>query len=223
MNARRLVLMIGVLAASVGCSRQGGEQKAFGAKETYGFLKNVGQIRLLINADNKDRIPAMIRGQDTAALGAQAVKTEEYRQTLVAIGSKGVDPDALTFTKNFGAILDLYRSVCLDTAELFREIKAANDRASGPHIDLPPVEYGSLTYQSDTLGTIDSLLESLGRLDMNAGGGAASLRSIVDKVRDDRDRLKSAKETHHDFTNRLKADFPLRYPDLDWTSKEIMP
>jgi hypothetical protein len=223
MKARRLLLMIGVLAACAGCSRDGGTQKAYGAKETYSYLQEVGQIRLLINTDNKDRIPAMIRGQDAVMLGAQGAKTEEYRQTLIALKAVGVDPEALMFKKNLEAILDSYRSVCLDTAELFREIKAANARPSGPHIDLPPAIFGSLAYKSDTLGTIDSLLESLGRMDVNPGGGAVSLKPIVDKVREDRDKLKSAKVTHHDFTNKLKAEFPLRYPDLDWTSKEILP
>jgi hypothetical protein len=218
-----LVLVVGVLAACAGCSRSEGTQKAFGAKETFGYLQKVGQIRLLINTDNKERIPAMIRGQDIMMLGAQGTKADEYKQTLLALNPSRVDPDALTFAKNFEAILDSYKSVCVDAAELFREIKAANARPSGPHIDLPTATFGSQANQIDTIGAIDWLLESLGRTDINSKGEAFSLQPIISKVREDRDKLRSAKMSHHEFTDKLKAELPLRYPDLDWASKEILP
>ncbi|HXQ81463.1 MAG TPA: hypothetical protein VN775_09130 [Opitutaceae bacterium] len=223
MNAQRLVLMVGVLAASAGCSRHDEPPRVFGATETYAYLQRVGLIRALINTDNKDRIPAMIRSQDVALLGAQSEKTDEYRHTLSTLKPSGVDPDALTFTKNFEAILDSYKSVCLDSAELFREIKKANARPSGPTIVLPEIRFGTEAYQSDTIGTIDSLLESLDRMDAGAASGAVSLRAIVERVREDRDKLRSAKVAHHEFTSKMKAEFPQRYPDQDWTSKEILP
>ena len=223
MNAQRLVLVVGVLAASVGCSRHDDAPRVFGAAETYSYLQKVGQIRVLINADNKERIPAMIRGQDHVMLGAQAKKIDEYGHTLSMLSSNRVDPDAVTFTKNFETILDSYKSVCLDSAELYREIKKANARPSGPIIVLPAIRPGTEPYQTDTIGTIDSLLESLGRMDSAARTGAVFLQPIVDKLRDDRDKLRSAKVAHHEFTKKLKAEFPQRYPDLDWTSKEILP
>jgi len=223
MNARPLVLMVGVLAACAGCSRHDETPRAFGATETYNYLQKVGLIRALINTDNKERIPAMIRSQDAVMLGAQGEKTGEYRHTLSTLNSGGVDPDALMFTRNFEAILDSYKSVCLDSAELFREIKRANSRTSGPVIVLPDIRFGTEAYQSDTIGTIDSLLDSLDRLDSGARSSAGFLRAIVDKVRDDRDRLRSAKVAHHEFTNKMKAEFPQRYPDQDWASNEILP
>jgi hypothetical protein len=223
MNAQRLVLMIGVLAACVGCTRRDEASKAFRAAETHSYLQKVGQIRVLINSDNKERIPAMIRGQDLVMLGAQGEKTDEYEHTLSTLRSTGVDPDAVTFTKNFEAILDSYKAVCLDSAELFREIKKANARASGPAIALPGLSPGGEPYKGDTIAAIDLLLESLARMDSAARAGTVFLQPMVDKVRDDRDRLRSAKVAHHEFTKKLKAEFPLRYPDLDWTSKEILP
>ncbi len=214
---------MGLSAAAAGCSRHVEAPRVFGAKETYDYLKKVGSVRVLINIDNKERIPAMIRGQDVTKLMGQGAKTEEYKHTLSSLPPNGVDPEALKFTQNFVAILDSYRSVCSDSAELFREIRESNARQGGPLTVLPPIIHGSDSYQTDTIGTVDSLLDSMNPMDMTAKAGAVFLQPIVDRLRDDREKLRSAKVAHHDFTERLKVQFKDRYPGLDWTSREILP
>ena len=223
MNAPGLALGIAVLAAAVGCSRQGEAPRAYDAAKTYGYLQRVGRVRSLMNADNRDRIPAMIRGRDSVMLGAEARKTEEYKRTLAGIGSEGVDPDALKFTRNFEAILDSYRTVCADSAELFREM--GQERPRPPAVAAAPlvIRIGVDTSQVDTIGAVDSLLDSMDRVDTSPKAGSAFLKPILNKVRDDRDRLRSAKVAHHDFTVTMKAEFLKWYPGRDWNSKEILP
>ena len=165
----------------------------------------------------------MIRGRDSVMLGAEARKTEEYKRTLAGIGSEGVDPDALKFTRNFEAILDSYRTVCADSAELFREM--GQERPRPPAVAAAPlvIRIGVDTSQVDTIGAVDSLLDSMDRVDTSPKAGSAFLKPILNKVRDDRDRLRSAKVAHHDFTVTMKAEFLKWYPGRDWNSKEILP
>jgi hypothetical protein len=213
-SAWRQILVIGLLAAAAGCSGHDAAPLPPGAQETHDYLVEVGRIRALANADNKERIPAMIRGEDAAMLESEGARTEEYKLSLAKIGSKDVDPDALRFTRNFVAILDSYRSACADLAELFRAIKAAA---------VPAITFGPETDNADTLGMLNSMLEPGGWIDSAAKGGAPSLQPILSKVRDDRERLRSAKAVHHDFTQAMRAQFAERYSGLDWASKEILP
>ena len=224
MNPLRPVLMFGVLAAAVGCSRHGDAPKVFGATQTHNYLLRVGQIRAVINTDNKERIPGMIRGQDVALLDAQATKTEGYMHSLAALDATGVDPEALKFAHNFADILDAYKSVSLDLAELFREMKKANVRPPAPPANpLLRIKFGSEPPQGDTIGAVDALLDSIGRMDTTEKTGAVFFKPIVNRVRDDKERLRLAKVAHHEFTQTLKADLAKRYAGLDWTSKEILP
>jgi hypothetical protein len=50
-----------------------------------------------------------------------------------------------------------------------------------------------------------------------------SSAAMVQKLRDDREKLLAAKEVHHLFTLKVKADFAQRYPSQDWAAKEILP
>ena len=222
-NSRIVVLLAGALMAASGCSHHQEAPRVFGAKQTYDYLQKVGLVRVLINAGNKDRIPAMIRGEDITKLGAEGVKIGEYKHTLSALSPEGVDTDALKFTRNFEAILDSYATVCFDSAERFREIKESNARQTGPGAPLPPIRYALESAQTDTLGTVDAMLDSVGRMDTTAKPGGVFLPPIVDKVRDDREGLASAKVAHHDFSEKLKEELKERYPGLDWSAKEILP
>lgn len=222
MRTGRPVLMIAILAAA-GCSREGDAPTAYGARETYGYLQKVGRIRSMINADNRDRIPAMIRGRDSEMLGRQGARLEEYKRSLAALESPGVDPEALKFTQSLEAIIDSYRAVCLDSAELSREMKESGARPSAPAVAVPVISLGTEAYQGDTIGTLNSLLDSMERIDAAPKSASVFLQPIVNKVRDDRERLRSAKAAHHAFTTKLKGELKLRYPDKDWTSKEILP
>lgn len=217
------MLVIGVLAAAAGCSGQDAQLQPIGAQQTHDYLRQVGRIRSLANVDNKERIPAMIRGGDAAMLESEGARTEEYQQSLAKIGSNGVDPDALRFTRNFEAILDSYRSACTDLAELFRAIKEADAGAPGQEAGLPEIRFGPELDKADTLGMLNSMLEPAGWADSAAKKGGASLQPILNKVREDREKLRTAKDAHHEFTRAIKAGFADRYPGLDWTSKEILP
>jgi hypothetical protein len=226
MNLRCSVLVIGILAAFAGCSRHEEAPKVFGATQTHNYLLKVGQIRAVVNADNKERIPGMIRGQDVALLDAQAAKTEGYMHSLEAIDTNGVDPEALKFAHNFAEILGAYKSVSLDLAELFREMKTANARLPAPSPPANPllgIKFGPEPPQGDTIGAVDVLLQSISRMDTTAKAGGPFFQPMVNRVRDDREKLRSSKVAHHEFAQTLKAELAKRYGGLDWTSKELLP
>jgi hypothetical protein len=165
----------------------------------------------------------MIRNRDSVMLATEGAKADEYKRTLAGLGPEGVDPEALTFARNFEAILDSYRSVCMDSAELFREMGQESPRPPALAVALPAIRLGTEASQSDTIAAVDSLLDSMGRTDTSAKPGSVFLQPILNNVRDDRDRLRAAKVTHHDFTVKLKAELLKWYPGKDWGSKEILP
>jgi len=228
MNTYRFALVVGLLAASAVCPRlesaEGpGSQNGADAAQTYRYLQEVGRIRALINADNKGRIPALLHEQDPAALEDQVSKIEGYKQDLSKVAADGVDAEALQFSQNFGAILDAYGSVCADAAELYR--KAIKADASGPQSSgLMLAIRGALpAVQADTLGAVASLATAIDQLGDSAKAHAGFLGPIVQKLRDDRERLVTAKEVHHNYTLKVKSDFEQRYPSNDWAARDVLP
>ena len=49
------------------------------------------------------------------------------------------------------------------------------------------------------------------------------LAPSIENVRRDREDLRAAKQAHHDFSVRVKADFLRRYPGIDWNAKDVLP
>jgi|GEM_PF-6226870 len=223
MKAPGLVLTVAALAAAVGCSRLDDAPRPYDAAQTFGYLQRVGRVRQQVNVDNRERIPAMIRSRDSVMLSAEGAKTQEYKRAVAGLATGGVDPDAIKFTQNFEAILDSYRSVCMDSSELFREMGREGPRAPALAGSIPVIKVGAEAAQTDTIGAVDSLLDSMDRTDTAAKAGPVFLQPILNKVRDDRDKLRSAKAAHHDFTVKLKAELVKWYPGKDWSSKEILP
>jgi hypothetical protein len=224
MSHRKSAVLAALLAAALaGGTRLEAGPSAASGDETRIFLMKVGQIRARTNADNRDRIPGLIRGQDEAELAAEAARMEEDAHSLGAIPPAEVDAEAVAFTRNFVAILQAYRAVCLDTAEMFREIRTETARQSDPDRRPLALKFDPATYQRDTLGTLNSLLDSLSRARAADADRLMFLAASMEMVRRDRDDLRSAKQAHHDFTVKMKADFVQRYPSLDWNSKDVLP
>jgi hypothetical protein len=219
-SALRAALLVAALA---GASRLEAGPPAASGEATRVFLIKVGQIRARTNAANRDRIPGLIRGQDEAELAAEAARMEEDARSLSASPTAEVDAEAVAFTRNFTAILQAYRAVCLDTAEMFREIRTETARPSDPDRRPPALKFDPATYQRDTLGTLNSLLDSLGHARAGDADRLMFLAASMEMVRRDRDDLRSAKQAHHDFTVKMRADFVQRYPGFDWNSKDVLP
>ncbi len=224
MTPRIPVLLLGLLGATLaGCSPPPDSAKGPAAEETRAYLKQVGQIRARINAENRDQIPVMIRTQDRAQLADEAARCGEDARTLAALPAGRVDPDALKFTRNFAAILEAYQTACLDAAELFRKLKEEQARSTDPVLGPPDLKFDPADDQRDTLLTLNVLLDHLTRTGASDRVRWALLAPSIEQLRGDRDRLRSAKETHHDFTLKLRPDLARRYPGTDWTSKDLLP
>lgn len=228
MKTFRFALVVGLLAAGSVCPRlesaeDSGSQNGAGPAQTYRYLQEVGKIRALINADNKGRIPALIHDQDPAALEAQVSKIEGYKQDLSKLAADGVDAEALQFSQNFGAILDAYRSVCADAAELYR--RAVKGDASGPESAglMSAIKGGLPPVQADTLGAVASLVSTISQLNEGVKAHADFLGPLAQKLREDRERLVTAKEVHHNYTIKVKSVFEQRYPNDDWAARDVLP
>jgi hypothetical protein len=86
MKALRMALVTGILAGVAGCSRQAPPEaaapapaaaaatpaptSAFDGAATFAYLDAIAKVRAAVNSDNKNRIPALIRGQDIMMLGS---------------------------------------------------------------------------------------------------------------------------------------------------------
>ena len=219
MKARRLLLSVLAAAAVSTCPGQDSAGKYASADTTYRYLREVGRIRSQVNADNRSTIPSLLQGADPAALGAEAKTLEGYRRDLDNIDPTDVDPDVVQFKANFNVIVEAYKSICADSAELFRGVAAEDAKPGSGHLLHP--KNGKLDLlTNDTLGAVDTLLALL---DKAGGSGRASLQPAIGKVRADEDQLRKAKDAHHDFTQKLKSELTDRYQGTDWSTKDILP
>jgi hypothetical protein len=227
MKAHRLMLVAAALAGVVGCSRQEAPKSASGAggeAETFKFLQEVGAIRAQVNADNRERIPALLSTLDVAQLGDEAARIEGYGQSLAKLDVLQVDPGAVTFAQNFEHILEAYKAVCLDAAELFRDAKKTNDQHPGSAPIFLSSDGKMDLNRSDTSGALDSLLAIVDNTPKASGDSGSSLDpALVEKLRGDLATLRKAKSDHHEFTETLKVNLAERFPGRDWTAKEILP
>jgi hypothetical protein len=215
------MLAISAMAVVSACPGQDASKYA-SADTTYRYLREVGRVRALVNADNRETIPNLIQGQDPAALVAEAKAMDGYKQTVDNIDPTDVDPDAVQFKESFKVLLDSYKSVCLDTAQLYKEVEAADAKS-----DANPMLHGRgeklELMLNGTLGAMDSLLDVLDHVDRDSHPGRAALQPIVDRLHADEDKLKAAHDAHHDLTAKLKAELTDRYQGTDWTAREILP
>jgi hypothetical protein len=219
MKALGYALAAGLLAGAAGCSRHG---PAYDGQATYSYLEAVGNVRMNANADNRTRIPALIRGQDLIMLGGERGRMEQDKQDLAKIPAEKVDPDAIQFAHNFRDILDAYEAVCADSAELFREAKSADDAGASPPL-MPAIRQALLKPEADSLGAVGALMTVGERLSAEIPAGAVYIAPIVQKLHADRDRLSAAKTAHHEFALKVKSSFAERYPTVRWSEKDVLP
>jgi hypothetical protein len=224
MKAFRFAIAAGVLAVAAGCSRSEAPVKAtYDGPSTRSFLLLVGQVRSQMNNDNKERIPALISGVDAAMLDDQASKLAVLKQSLSKFPTDRVDPDAVQFAQDLEGILDAYQSVCKDSAELYREVARQDEAIQGEEPRMPGIKAAIRAPQVDTLGAVAALVDAMEHAGQTKKPAYMSSDGMVQKLRDDHERLLSSKESHRLFTLKVKADFAKRYPDQDWTAKEILP
>jgi hypothetical protein len=215
--------MLAVLAMAAVSACPGQDASKFASADTtYRYLREIGRVRADVNTDNRETIPSLLQGQDPSALIDEAKKMAGYKSTVDNIDPTDVDPDAVQFKDSFKVIVESYRSVCADAAELYKEVAAA-DAKPGAHPMLHAKGSRLELMQNGTLAAMDSLLDVLGHVDKDAHPGRAALQPIVDKLRADEDKLKAAHDSHHDLTAKLKAEFADRYQGTDWTAREILP
>jgi hypothetical protein len=222
MKARRSLLAVLAAAAVSVCAAQDTGSKFASADTTYRYLTEVGRIRTQVNTDNKETIPALLQGQDPVALRDQAKKLDVYKQALDGIDPTDVDSEAVQFKANFSAIVDAYKSICVDSAELYKQVAAADAKPGAS----PMLHQQGARFQlmlNDTLGAVDSLIAIMAQVDPESNASRAALQPLVDKLHADEDTLRKAKDTHHDFTQKIKSEFTDRYQGTDWTNRDILP
>jgi hypothetical protein len=222
MKARRsLLAVLAAVAVSV-CSAQDSGSKFASADTTYRYLTEIGRIRAQVNTDNRETIPALLQGQDPAALRDQAKKLEGYKQALDGIDPTDVDSEAVQFKSNFSLIVDAYKSICVDSAEVYKQVAAADAKpGASPMLHAKDAKLELML--NDTLGAVDSLLAVIEQVDSSSSAARAALQPTVDKLHADEDRLRKAKDVHHDFTQKIKGEFTDRYQGTDWSNKDILP
>ena len=219
MKGLRSAILAGFFACAAGCAQRG---PTYDGAATYGYLSNVGLIRAKMNADNRERIPALVHAEDPAPLSSEASKMEQFRVELGKLSTDQVDPDALHFTQSLEEILAGYEAICSDSAELYRELANQDQHSPGHAPTLAALKGDLKGVQVDAIGAAGTLVDAMSRLPAPASG-SFSFDAVVQKLHDDQVKLVDAKEAHHRFTDKIKGDFAQRYPGKDWASKEILP
>ncbi len=225
MKALRLAVAASMLAGCIACPllrAADAVAPGFSGEATRSYLGLVGQVRSQMNADNKDRIPSLIGGADIVMLGNEAHRLGVLRQSLSRFSKDGVDPEAVQFAANIDAILDSYQAVCADAAELYRELGREDASMQGTP-RLAELRSRMRAPQVDILNAVAVLVDAMGQVAPDTRPGVVSTGAMVRKLQEDRDRVASAKDVHHLFTLKLKEVFAKRYPDVDWSAKEILP
>lgn len=127
----------------------------------------------------------------------------KYRLALANLGSGGVDPKAIQLRQAVLDLVEAYRSVCLDTAEFFREVNESDERQPGRAPIGQTIRYALEPSQGDTLATLDRLIETTGGLDMSPNGHAVFLAPIANTIRMDRMRLKGASDAQSALASQV--------------------
>lgn len=170
----------------------------------HGYLQGLGLVRSQLGADNSGRIPDLIRRQDSALLTDEVARLGQYRLSLGVLDPAGADAKAARLGQAVEASIEAYRSVCLDTAELFREVREAD--AKRP--DHEPIEK---TFQKsmqaargDTLAALDSLLTATDEIDLTPGADI-NFPPIISAVRADQQKLERAISEERALANVLSS------------------
>jgi hypothetical protein len=220
MKALRSALVAGFLSSALFCPRAAAQ--ADGAA-THSYLLLVGQVRSQMNFDNKETIPGLVRTLDSVALDNQALAIGVLTHSLAGFPVEGVDPGARQFARNFDAILGAYSAVCMDCAELGREV-AREDKDSIDSIPrIPRIRQALKSPLADTIGAARELIGAMERLGPEANTSGFSTAPIVKKLQADVEKLVACKEAHHQFTLKLRAELAQRFAGQDWSAKEILP
>jgi hypothetical protein len=205
MTARSKTIAALSLALAWGCSRPAAEPvKAPVPPAKADFLQEVVKARLQMAADDAHRISAMIRREDAIMLTNQIERLGQYRMAAVRLDPAGVDPKVARLRQGFVALLDAYRFVCLDTAELFREVAALDlGRAGRP--PLAPALLAAMNgSRGGTVAALDSLLGALAGLDTKPQPGGINLAPIIGSVRSDHAALKQALAAQKDLESKVR-------------------
>jgi hypothetical protein len=215
------MLAISAMVFASACPGQDASKFA-SADTTYRYLREIGRVRAEVNGDNRQTIPNLLQGQDPAALVGEAKKLDGFRETVDNIDPTDVDPDAVQFKESFKVILESYKSICMDAAELYKQVEAAD--AKTPSVPMLHHRGEKLSLMlNDTPGAVTSLLDILDHVDRDSHPGRAALQTVVDRLQADMDKLKAVHDSHHELTAKLKAELTDRYQGTDWTAKEILP
>jgi hypothetical protein len=203
MGVRAKLVAIAAVACAWGCSRSGSAGGA-GARQTRAFLEQVVNVRAQMSADDTYRIPAMLRREDAIMMTDQVVRIARYRQTLSKLDPAHVDPKVVRLQLGMEALLDAFRFVCLDSAELFTEVKELDSRQPERTPLAPAVLSAMRLSRGSTVAALDSLLDALGELDTSPRGGM-DLAPIMASVRSDQAKLRRALEAQQDLARQVNA------------------
>ncbi len=201
MCVRAKLVAIAAVACAWGCSRSGDGP---GARQTRAFLEQVVNVRAQMSADDTSRIPSMLRRGDAIMMTDQVVRIARYRQTLSKLDPAHVDPKVVRLQLGMEALLDAFRFVCLDSAELFTEVKERDSRQPERTPLAPAILSAMRLSRGSTVAALDSLLDALGELDTSPGGGL-DLAPIIGSVRSDQAKLRRALEAQQDLAMQVNA------------------
>ena len=201
MCVRAKLVAIAAVACAWGCSRSGDGP---GARQTRAFLEQVVNVRAQMSADDTSRIPSMLRRGDAIMMTDQVVRIARYRQTLSKLDPAHVDPKVVRLQLGMEALLDAFRFVCLDSAELFTEVKERDSRQPERTPLAPAILSAMRLSRGSTVAALDSLLDALGELDTSPGG-VLDLAPIIGSVRSDQAKLRRALEAQQDLAMQVNA------------------
>jgi hypothetical protein len=107
---------------------------------------------------------------------------------------------------------------------LYREVARQDETIPGQKPRMPAIRAAMRAApQADTLGALAALADTVEHAGNSANPGFMSSAAMLQKLRDDHERLIAANESHHLFTIKVRSDFAQRYPGQDWNAKEILP
>ena len=204
MALRRLSLIAAILALSAGCSPSGGDAPPEASPQTRAYLQALGVVRSQLTADNAGAIPAMMSRQDSEQLTEQVARLGHFRHDLGSLDDAGVDPKAVQLQRGVGASLEAYRSVCLDAAELFREVKDADAKFPAHAPASRAIAKSMQIQRMNTLAALDTLLAATDDIDLTPGAGV-NLSPIIAAVRSDRRKLEQATEAEQALARQVSA------------------
>ena len=215
MRAIIALAMIGAVALTSSCNRHAGAA-------TYKYLQQVDLVRKLVDRENQEEIPALVRIQDSSQLRKVMIRTGVYGKRLMELPSEDVDWEAMRYKDNILVFVNSLGYLCRDTGILLDKVEVAR-RMNPEYSDRLPNLKEILGHErGDTIVMVNTLMKAFDTRQERRYINAGFLQPFLFSVEADLGLVVGNKDNLDDKAEEAQRDLALRFPGYQWVLPGIL-